>query len=101
MEDTNNRHLKLSEMGIGSVKYQEEKNSSSHRREMASAGPGKGGDIRHGYPGGAGGVGKLVPRTEHEKSATGRFGGQRFQAAGTSNANTLRWVRAGLLEQHQ
>lgn len=42
MEDTNNKHLKISEMGIDSVKCHKEKNSSSHRREIASK-PGKGG----------------------------------------------------------
>lgn len=43
MEDTNNKHLKISEMGIDSVKCHEENNSSSHGTEMANAEPGKGG----------------------------------------------------------
>lgn len=32
----------------------------------------------------------LVPRPEDEKSAARRFGGQLFEAKGTSNANMLR-----------
>ena len=35
-------HFKISEMGINNVKCHEEKNSSSHRTEMASAEQGKG-----------------------------------------------------------
>ena len=46
-------------------------------------------------------MGMLVLRPEDEKSATERFGVQRFEAKGTSTANTLRWELARLLEQHQ